>query len=250
MSAVFLALFFDLVWFREQFCAFLCPYARFQSVLISVATPTVAYDYRRGDPRGKRDVKGDCIDCGLCVRVCPTGIDIRQGLQLECIQCMRCSDACDTIMSSLKREPGLIRKASKMEIDQGPIKKKFRVRPLILFLMFLSSVIVLSSFVLSRDALKVTMLRQAKSTFTVMDDGRIANYFSLRVVNQSRNEQLVKVSTKSGAQIICSLSGEHISSNQEVTGILIVLTDRQHPLSEIAIDVDDGATLQLALLHP
>jgi len=93
MATVLAAVYVDLAWFREQFCSFLCPYARFQSVMMDDSTPTIAYDTRRGEPRGKRGASGDCIDCGLCQRVCPTGIDIRQGLQLECIQCGRCADA-------------------------------------------------------------------------------------------------------------------------------------------------------------
>ena len=106
MMSVMLGFYADLAWFREQFCAFLCPYARFQSVMLDSATPTVAYDAKRGDPRGRGESKGDCIDCGLCVRVCPTGIDIRQGLQLECITCARCIDACHMVMPNLERKPG------------------------------------------------------------------------------------------------------------------------------------------------
>jgi cytochrome c oxidase accessory protein FixG len=102
---------FQFGWFREQFCTVLCPYARFQSVLMDAQSLLVGYDAHRGEPRGKlRETgKGDCIDCHLCVRVCPTGIDIRNGTQLECIACANCVDACDSVMRQIGRSPGLIR---------------------------------------------------------------------------------------------------------------------------------------------
>ncbi len=102
---------FQFGWFREQFCTVVCPYARFQSVMLDPDSLVIGYDNNRGEPRGKKDKSdaGDCIDCKLCVRVCPTGIDIRNGLQLECINCAQCIDACDSIMHKIGRPLGLIR---------------------------------------------------------------------------------------------------------------------------------------------
>ncbi|MFZ9661460.1 MAG: cytochrome c oxidase accessory protein CcoG [Chitinophagaceae bacterium] len=117
-SAVF---FFVYYWFREQVCIVVCPYGRLQGVLLDKNSIVVAYDYVRGEPRGKVskdtiEIKGDCVDCAACVRVCPTGIDIRNGTQLECVNCTACIDACDSIMKSVEKPTGLIRYASENNI--------------------------------------------------------------------------------------------------------------------------------------
>ena len=111
---------FDFGYFREQMCTITCPYARFQSVLLDPDSLIVSYDPERGEPRGrgkKRENLGDCIDCFACVRTCPTGIDIRDGLQMECIACTQCIDACDDIMDKMGFEPGLIRYTSEHELE-------------------------------------------------------------------------------------------------------------------------------------
>lgn len=104
-------LYFCFTWFREQFCIIMCPYGRLQSALTDDDTIIIGYDERRGEPRGKKSDPdaGDCIDCRRCVNVCPTGIDIRNGLQLECVGCSACIDACDAIMKKVGRDPGLVR---------------------------------------------------------------------------------------------------------------------------------------------
>src|SRR5690349_19186544 len=96
-------------WMREQVCKYMCPYARFQSAMFDKDTLIITYDAARGEPRGKGKNKGDCVDCGICVQVCPTGIDIRNGLQYECIGCAACIDGCDQVMDKVGRERGLIR---------------------------------------------------------------------------------------------------------------------------------------------
>lgn len=109
------AILFDFGWFREQFCTIVCPYGRFQSVLMDRQSTVVAYDWKRGEPRrgsALSDPTGDCVNCYRCVQVCPTGIDIRRGVQLECIACTACIDACDDVMTRMKKPRGLIRYGS------------------------------------------------------------------------------------------------------------------------------------------
>ena len=146
ISAIFL---FDFGWFREQFCIVACPYGRFQSVMMDENSLVVAYDQKRGEPRRAPDVaaenEGDCINCYQCVKVCPTGIDIRRGTQLECIACTNCIDACDDIMTKLDRPKGLIRYASETQLE-GKERKAWSIRSSIyLGIIFL----VVSAFIYS-----------------------------------------------------------------------------------------------------
>lgn len=257
MSLVFGLLYFDLVWFREQFCSFLCPYARFQSVMISSATPTVAFDYNRGEPRGKRNTTGDCIDCGLCVRVCPVGIDIRQGLQLECIQCMRCSDACNSVMTGIKRPEGLIRLVSERELKGetkiDTRKRKIRVRPLIYFGLLLLNLGIVGYLVGGRETLKITVLRQPSSTFVQLAPDRVANYFSLRVVNQGHSDEKLHLehSENSNIEIICSICQQNVKRNQELKGNLVIFFDPEKTGQTIGLRVK-GSTqmIELPILSP
>jgi len=121
MAATTALMFLDFAWFREQVCLVACPYGRLQSVLLDRRSLIVAYDPRRGEPRGKLGrVAGDCIDCRACVLTCPTGIDIRDGLQMECIHCAQCIDACDAIMDRVGRPRGLVRYGSRDEMAGAP----------------------------------------------------------------------------------------------------------------------------------
>lgn len=206
MVSVMGAVYFDLSWFREQFCSFICPYARFQSVMMDNQTPAVAYDVRRGEPRGKRGQVGDCIDCRLCVRVCPTGIDIRDGLQLECIQCNRCADACDTVMTNLERPIGLIREASFDELE-GRTSKPYWQRPRVLIytLALLVTLGAFSARLLTREKVEFKFSRQSGAAFSTLPDGRLANLFNLRLINNGSERVPLDFQTKAGAAdtIIC-----------------------------------------------
>ena len=175
-------------WFREQFCIIMCPYGRFQSALTDDETITVNYDYNRGEPRGKKrkfsvEETGDCIDCRRCVSVCPTGIDIRNGIQLECVACSACVDACNDIMKKIDRPTGLIRYDSAAGIATG--KRKI-LRPRILLYLLLS--------LFGLTALSVTFMDKAKpfyagvtrmrgTTFVASAEG-VRNTFVLRLSNK------------------------------------------------------------------
>lgn len=162
-----LILLFDFGWFREQFCIIACPYGRFQSVMMDEHSLVVAYDTKRGEPRRNtvpREDEGDCIDCHHCVKVCPTGIDIRKGTQLECINCTMCIDACDEIMEKVDKPKGLIRYDSLAEIE-GKERKSIRPRPVLYALALIGTLIVFGFALNSRNQLKVQFIRGGQSAF-------------------------------------------------------------------------------------
>lgn len=186
---------------REQVCKYMCPYARFQSAMFDKDTLIVAYNEQRGEPRvrGKKrkdelsDNKGDCIDCGLCVQVCPTGIDIRDGLQYECIACAACIDACDDVMEKIDLPKGLIRYSSE-NIDKGVDDKRvvrsvLRPRVLIYGTLLL---IVLTGFITAlalRSNFQVDVLRDRNALFRYTNNSDIENNYQIRVMNKSQVAQ-------------------------------------------------------------
>lgn len=179
-------LFFDFAWFREQTCLVVCPYGRFQSVLLDADSLSVTYDVARGEPRGKKNAvgAGDCVDCRRCIVVCPTGADIRKGTQMECIQCMACIDACDDVMSRLERKPGLIRFSSERAIEGKPTRT---LRPRVVgYAVGLAGVLILSTVVVSRRLpVELNLSRQVGAPYVLTPDGRIQNSLRLRVANKS-----------------------------------------------------------------
>jgi cytochrome c oxidase accessory protein FixG len=181
-------LLFEFGWFREQFCTVVCPYARFQSVLTDEGSLVVGYDKKRGEPRGKLErgnaSKGDCVDCGLCVRVCPTGIDIRNGLQLECVQCTACIDACDSVMVKIGKAPGLIRYDS----ERGLASKAARfLRPRVLiYALLLVAYVSCFVYVLSTRQLSEFQVLRAvhDKPFSSVSEGRISNHLEVHISNK------------------------------------------------------------------
>ncbi|HWD17809.1 MAG TPA: cytochrome c oxidase accessory protein CcoG [Verrucomicrobiae bacterium] len=175
--------------FREQACTFICPYGRLQSTVLDENTIVVAYDYKRGEKRAPVSARavggaGDCVDCKLCVAVCPTGIDIRDGIQMECVNCTACMDACDSVMSRRSRPAGLIRYASLNAIEKG---QKFRLTPRMLgyagLLLTLASLLVF--LVLTRPDVEATLLRAPGSLFQTLPGGRLENLYTLQLVNKT-----------------------------------------------------------------
>lgn len=177
------ALYFCFSWFREQFCIILCPYGRLQSALTDEHSIVIGYDRRRGEPRGKAgSTDGACVDCRRCVQVCPTGIDIRNGLQLECIGCAACVDACDEVMVKLKRPPGLVRYASQMAL-QGGRTRWLRPRILLYSIMLMAGLVALGLSLQRISPLHVAAVRMVGAPFYVAN-GQLRNQFLLRVINK------------------------------------------------------------------
>lgn len=176
-------------WFREQACTVVCPYGRLQSVLLDKNSMVVAYDYQRGEPRGKvkdKDVLhlGDCIDCFLCVKVCPTGIDIRNGTQMECVGCTACIDACDEIMDKTHRPRGLIRYASEngIELNQ-PLRYTSRMKLYTILLIVLTG--ILATMLITRKYVDATVMRTAGMLYQEVGKDSLSNLYNIKMVNKS-----------------------------------------------------------------
>jgi cytochrome c oxidase accessory protein FixG len=178
--------------FREQVCTVVCPYGRLQGVLLDRNSMIVAYDYKRGEPRGKVSQKaelglGDCIDCFQCVRVCPTGIDIRNGTQLECVNCTACIDACDAIMEKVNRPKGLIRYASENGIENGePLRYTTRMKLYTLLLAVL--VVILTTLLVTRKDIDATIMRTPGMLYQERGTDSITNLYNVKVVNKTMKD--------------------------------------------------------------
>lgn len=185
-SGVFYAVY---AFFREQVCTVVCPYGRLQGVLLDRNSMIVAYDYKRGEPRGKLKQKeelqlGDCIDCLQCVKVCPTGIDIRNGTQLECINCTACIDACDAIMTKVDRPKGLIRYASENGIaNREPLRYTTRMKLYTALLMVL--MVILSTLLITRKDIDSTIMRTPGMLFQERGTDSISNLYNIKIANKT-----------------------------------------------------------------
>jgi cytochrome c oxidase accessory protein FixG len=178
----------DFTWFREQFCNYLCPYARFQSALTDDETLLIAYDPSRGEPRGGKAAAADgrCIACNKCVVVCPQGIDIREGFQLECIQCARCIDACVSVMEKLDHRT-LVEYSTQAEAE-GRVVRRLRPRTVV-YLGLLAALLVFGfTLMAQRVPFEATVNRAPGSLFTLDPDGYVRNTFLLQITNNQTTE--------------------------------------------------------------
>ncbi|MEM1112701.1 MAG: cytochrome c oxidase accessory protein CcoG [Pseudomonadota bacterium] len=198
-------------WMREQVCTYMCPYARFQSVMFDQDTLIVSYDAARGEQRGSRKRSadpgelglGDCIACELCVQVCPTGIDIREGLQYECIGCALCVDACNSVMDKMEYPRGLIRYTSEHALEGGTthwLRPRIVGYAAVLCLM----VGVFSYNIFTRVPVELTVIRDRNQLYVPAEGGQIDNIFRLQLVNMDNNsrEYEIAITGIDGAEII------------------------------------------------
>lgn len=200
MNVFTLLFFFVFSWFREQACLIVCPYGRLQGVLLDQNSLAVAYDFIRGEPRGKlkRDVvqeKGDCVDCHLCVDVCPTGIDIRNGIQMECVNCTACMDACDDVMVKIKKPKGLIRLDSLNGIQTGK-RFSFSLRVGIYTGILVILVSIISVLLANRTDVEVNILRTPGMLYQIQPNNKISNLYNFHVINKTFHDMNIELKVK------------------------------------------------------
>ena len=194
LLAVSLLSYLDFVFMRQIFCRFLCPYARFQGVLFDRNTLVIGYDEARGEPRGKRGTTdGSCVDCGLCVAVCPSEIDIRDGLQLDCISCTQCIDACDGVMERLGRPKKLIGYRTLAGGSGWEGLTLGRPRVMIYGALLLLVVGSFAGLLVQREPMGLHVAHNRDALYTTMADGRIGNAFTLQLENRGGEERRFRI---------------------------------------------------------
>ncbi|HJY76426.1 MAG TPA: cytochrome c oxidase accessory protein CcoG [Burkholderiales bacterium] len=182
-------------WMREQVCKYMCPYARFQSAMFDNDTLVITYDAKRGEPRGKGGDKGDCVDCGICVQVCPTGIDIRQGLQYECIGCAACIDGCNQVMTKVGKPQKLIR-YSTLSAMEGKRTRVLRPRVLVYGVILASVATAAAASLYLRTPLKVDVIRDRAAIAREVEGGLIENVYRLQIMNTTEQARAYTVSVR------------------------------------------------------
>jgi len=219
-SSVFYAVY---AWFREQACTVVCPYGRLQSVLLDKNSMVVAYNYKRGEPRGKFKknaapaTAGDCIDCFQCVKVCPTGIDIRNGIQMECVGCTACIDACDRMMDAINKPRGLISYASENGIAKG---EKIRYTGRMKFYTFLLFLLagLLTLLLLSRKDVDGTIVRAQGQLYQERGTDSLSNLYTIKVVNKTLKDIPLTLRLMSAPGRIVEAEGRNVLVKKEDLG--------------------------------
>lgn len=199
---------------REQVCIYMCPYARFQGVMFDDHSLIVAYDEARGEKRlSNRRLRrapdsnaGDCIDCGECVRVCPMGIDIRDGQQYQCTTCAACIDACDQVMDRIKKPRGLVRYTSLTAL-QGGITHLLRPRVAVYGVILLAGLAAMLGYLILRNPLDLNVIRHRSPLYIMQSDGAVQNNYTLRLLNLTKQEQSYRLSQTGLDKAQLTLSG-------------------------------------------
>ncbi|MGN6435526.1 MAG: cytochrome c oxidase accessory protein CcoG [Agriterribacter sp.] len=225
---IFAAVFYGVyAFFREQVCTVVCPYGRLQGVLLDRNSMIVAYDYKRGEPRGKFKkpkagvaeipVPGDCIDCFQCVKVCPTGIDIRNGTQMECVGCTSCIDACNKMMDAVGREQGLIRYASENGIAEGK-KLRYTGRMKFYTVVLVLLLGVLAALLVSRKDVDGTILRAGGILYQERGKDSVSNLYNIKIINKSLKDISLKLQLEDMPGNIIEAEGRNIEVKREGQG--------------------------------
>ncbi|MCD5993041.1 cytochrome c oxidase accessory protein CcoG [Pseudomonas sp. CDFA 602] len=244
-------------WLREQVCIYMCPYARFQSVMFDKNTLTVTYDPRRGEPRGarKRDADfrsqqlGDCIDCTLCVQVCPTGIDIRDGLQVECIGCAACIDVCNTVMDKMAYPRGLISYTTEQALA-GQTSSILRPRLIGYALVLVLMIGLLTSAFLNRSLAGLDVSRD-RMLFRENAEGRIENVYSLNVMNKDQVDHIYTLEAKGwpdlqwqGSRQIRVAAGDRLNVPVALSSALEKMPSTTHEVTFILREKDSNTQVE------
>jgi cytochrome c oxidase accessory protein FixG len=250
---------FDFCFFREQTCIVACPYGRFQSVMLDRNSLIISYDGQRGEPRGpmRRRAKtkengdaaaatGDCIDCTLCVTTCPTGIDIRDGLQMECIGCAQCIDACDAVMEKIGRAKGLIRYSSQASMEAGKrrlLRPRVVLYPLLLVIIAVAFVTVLAT----KAPADVTLLRAGGAPYVRLENGDVSNSVRVKIVNRGEAPRRYRLAVEglAGARIEGDAGPVELAAGETaILGATIVappeVFDLGRAIIRIVVTDDDG----------
>jgi cytochrome c oxidase accessory protein FixG len=219
-------------WMREQVCKYMCPYARFQSAMFDKDTLIITYDPERGEPRGKGPGKGHCVDCSICVQVCPTGIDIRKGLQYECIGCAACIDGCDRVMEKVGFPKGLIRYSTQHAMDlkltrAQMFKRAFRPRVLVYSAVLWAIIIAAGVGLWQRVPLKVDVIRDRGAISREVEGGMIENLYRLQIMNTAEGARRFEIAV--GGQPTLALASEATVALEGAAALMVPVKVRVQP---------------------